>query len=239
MSFFPEVPKSAAWSAPHRFSLALLCLAGCVALYALVGELVQAPVRPWETPVDALIPFTPAAIWVYVTFYPASFTITVLALRESRMLKGALVAFPVVQALACLVFVLVPTASPRPQLEEPLSGSLALVGLLYRIDTPHNAFPSMHVANTTLCALLVITADRSKKLLAGFLLMGTWVAILSLKQHWLVDGVAGTVLGMIGFELWKRCVRLRRTAPARSEHVERGGDALPPSRARERWSGQI
>jgi membrane-associated phospholipid phosphatase len=238
MSFFPEVPKSAPWPAPYRFSLALLCLAACVALYALVGELVQAPVRPWETPVDALIPFTPAAIWVYVTFYPASFAVTVLALRESRMLKAALVAFPFVQALACVVFVLVPTASPRPQLEEPLNGSLALVGLLFKLDTPHNAFPSMHVANTTLCALLVITADRNKKLLAVFLLMGTWFSILSLKQHWFVDGAAGTALAIIGFELWKLCVRFRRSARGPSEHVERRGDALSPARARERWSGQ-
>ena len=212
MSFFPEVPGSAEWPAPYRFSLGLLCTAACQGLYALVGALVQAPIRPWESPVDGLIPFIPAAIWVYVAFYAASFTVTVLALRDSRVMKGALVTFPLVQALACLVFVLVPTAGPRPQLEEPLSGNLALVGLLYKLDTPHNAFPSMHVANTTLCALLVITVDRSKTLLAGFLLMGTWFSILSLKQHWFVDGAAGTALGLIGFELWKWCVRARRSA---------------------------
>jgi len=235
MAFFPEVPGSAEWPAPRRFSIALLCTAACEALYALVGALVRAPVRPWETPVDALIPFIPAAIWVYVTFYAASFAITVLALNESRMLKAALVAFPFMQALACLVFVLVPTASPRPQLGEPVSGSLALVDLLYTVDTPHNAFPSMHVANTTLCALLVITADRNRKLLAGVLLMGTWVSILSLKQHWFVDGMAGTVLAMIGFEVWKRCVRFR-SARRPSEPAERGRDALPSTRAREGWS---
>jgi len=84
MSFFPEVPESAAWPAPYRFSLALLCTAACEALYALVGELVRAPVRPWGTAVDALIPFTPAAIWVYVTFYAASFAVTdALALRNA------------------------------------------------------------------------------------------------------------------------------------------------------------
>ena len=45
----------------------------------------------------------------------------------------------------------------------------------------------------------MVTADRSKALLVGFLLLGTWLSTLALKQHWFVDGAAGTVLGLVGF----------------------------------------
>ncbi|MBR4514234.1 MAG: phosphatase PAP2 family protein [Lachnospiraceae bacterium] len=78
----------------------------------------------------------------------------------------------------------------------------AMVDMLHDADTPTNVFPSIHVYNTIVCLIAVLTAEGLKgkkwtKLGAFVLSVLIILSTLFLKQHSVIDAVAGAVLAAI------------------------------------------
>ena len=129
--------------------------------------------------------------------------------------------------LAALPFFLLwPVAGPRPDAPLDPSWTSGLIRWLYANDPSVNTFPSLHVANSTYCALLVAANDRRWRWVAGAGALAVAVSVLTLKQHWLVDVPAGVLLGTAGFAAWRALIALpapyglparpfERLAPAR------------------------
>ncbi len=171
--------------------------------FALYFHTLRHPVRPVQemplTALDHAITVQPWALvayislWVYVGLAPG----LMLRMRE-------VVIYGLWVAALCLVglsiFYIYPTAVPRPALPVDLALYPAFA-LLQGVDAAGNACPSLHVATALFTALWV------QHLFAGLgvprwlrACNGLWVLLiiystLAIKQHVVLDAVAGAALG--------------------------------------------
>lgn len=155
-----------------------------------------------ELALDRTIPLQPAwmlaygSIWVFA-FLPA------FVVRRPALMRRAIVAMLSVMVVAYLVFLLYPTALPRPESvgEGFLAGSL---GVVYSLDPPQNCFPSLHVAWAFVAALTSYRVHRGVGLAAL-----VWAAIISVstlytKQHYVVDVIGGIAIAHAAYLLFLR-----------------------------------
>jgi membrane-associated phospholipid phosphatase len=178
---------------------------GASAVYYGTGAAVPPLSAPLVTALDAWTPFTAEAIWLYLPGYAACFAMVVAHVREARAWRAALLSFVAVGMVAVPFFLLLPVGAPRGYVDAgTLSGSL--VGLLYAHDPAGNTFPSLHVANSVLCAGILRSTHRRAGIVASVLALGVATSVLLLKQHWAVDVPAGAALGALGVGLWRSLV---------------------------------
>ena len=155
-----------------------------------------------ETSVDRAIPFTPAWVWVYVTYdvvVPIPILLTVWG-------RGALRRIAVIFICASLVeyavFLLYPTTVPRPTLPDLLGPSEQwLRDVVWRLDLPYNAFPSQHISHSYIAAFATWRHRPSWGPYA--VAWATMIALstLFIKQHWFLDIAAGFALAALFFWL--------------------------------------
>ena len=190
----------------RRAAAGALLFSGVMGAYMLVGHgtthATNAP--PWATPLDDAIPFTPHAVWPYLGFYFGTFVITGLHVREARVFRATVVAFACMSALAFPFFLLWPAAYPRPTVDGAQSLSHTAVAILQVQDPPTNTFPSLHVANSVLCAAALRRAGHPAWRGSAWLAACVALSVLLLKQHWVADVLAGGVLGIAGAGLLAR-----------------------------------
>lgn len=165
-----------------------------------------------STPLDALIPLVPATAWFYLPGYAALFVLAVLALERVRDFHAALlvVAGSTLVAVAAFVGLGVPVPHRPPVTDAGLSE--AMVRWLYTVDPAANAFPSLHVTNSVICAGIVRRLWPRMGPLVLALAVGVTLSTLTLRQHWLADVVAGGMLGSLGLAAWER-LRQHRPQP--------------------------
>lgn len=181
-------------------------IAGASAVTVLYGAAGLADLprhAPIALPIDAAIPFQPAAVWLYLPGYWATFLLAVWVLREARAFRAALAAFLMMTVLATPFFLLWPVHGPRPAPPVDETVTAALVRWLYAHDPDVNTFPSLHVANATLAAVLVTGRSRWIGALAWSLALGVFASVLLLKQHWIVDLPGGWALAAVGVAAWR------------------------------------
>ena len=158
-----------------------------------------------ETALDRLIPFNPAGIWLYLSFFLlvpyAYFTVDAARLRWLRRAMQLC-------ALVCgLVFLLWPTTLHYPTPAGVGLGGAAL-RLLLVVDSSQNCLPSLHAALTLLCAWALL--DGRKPLRSWLMLLwavGICFAIIQLRRHTSLDLAAGLAAGIV-------CGRICRRVPA-------------------------
>jgi membrane-associated phospholipid phosphatase len=150
--------------------------------------------------VDRLIAFRPGALplyislWVYVPLAPA-------LMKFPREMKLYTVAVLVLSAVGFGIFILWPTAVPKPEVDAPGAASIAF---LKAVDASGNAFPSLHVAFAVFTAMVFGRLFREMR--SGIFLgalnwlwcLGIIYSTIAIRQHVALDAVAGTVMGAIG-----------------------------------------
>jgi membrane-associated phospholipid phosphatase len=102
-------------------------------------------------------------------------------------------AFLVNALIAVPLFVLWPAAYPRPVVDPALGLSETAVALLQFNDPATNTFPSLHVANSVLCATALRRAGSAVWRGSAVLAACVAVSVLLVKQHWLADVVGGVL----------------------------------------------
>jgi membrane-associated phospholipid phosphatase len=149
--------------------------------------------------IDRMIAFRPGALplyvslWIYVPLAPALFLLT----REMKVYTVAVLAL---SAVGFGIFILWPTAIPRPDVDASMVSSIAY---LKAVDASGNAFPSLHVAFAVFTAILferILQEMRSGLLLRAFnwiWCLGIIYSTIAIRQHVALDAVAGIVLGAI------------------------------------------
>jgi membrane-associated phospholipid phosphatase len=152
-----------------------------------------------RTRLDDAIPFWPWTSWCYLPFYAGVFLIAIAGIKRRSLFKRAVVAVFVVMSIGALGHILIGAEYPRPVLQPPYANiSEWFLASVQRIDPPGNVFPSLHVAHTTMLALILLK-DRPR-LGRVALAMATALALstLTTKQHFLADVISGYALAFFG-----------------------------------------
>lgn len=164
-----------------------------------------------ETWLDRIVPFVPGTVYAYESIWllmPVAPWLMKSREELDRYTRGL-----VLVALAGFaVFFFHPTLAARPKDFEDAN---AVYGLLIRVDSELNAFPSLHAAFAVFhgaCCHAVFSDSRWHAGSRWF--VWVWVAViiastLLTKQHVLLDAVAGAALGLGGYAL---CCGAKKTA---------------------------
>ncbi|MFO1504084.1 MAG: phosphatase PAP2 family protein [Steroidobacteraceae bacterium] len=169
------------------------------------------------TAVDRALSFLPWSGLLYFAAFPFLLG-TFLSLRSFEHASRFLYACLVAQVIAMLVFLLWPTTYPRGDFPLPAdAGGLAaaLVAFCRQADLPLNCLPSLHVSTVTLCLVTQWHCTPGGKRAAPLLLpagLAMIASTLTFKQHYLLDVIAGLVLG---YASWWVCFRWRGLVLAR------------------------
>jgi membrane-associated phospholipid phosphatase len=165
-------------------------------------QLLRHPANPVTvmplTPLDALVPFQPGmlvayfSLWLYVGVAPG-----LQANFRELVVYGLWVGALCLTGLG--LFLLWPTQVP-PGMAGP--SDFPGFALMQGVDAPGNACPSMHVAVAMFTAIRIDDVLRRVRApLAPRLANGLWFAAiawstLAVKQHVLLDALAGALLGI-------------------------------------------
>ena len=188
--------------------LHLLAGWGSVGLVYFSSDLLQGQgVLLPETAIDRAIPYTDAAIWLYLSFFiliPYAYLVADAA--RVRWLARAMA----LSALSCgVVFLLYPTTLAYPPVGEGSAWSTQALLLLQAADSAQNCLPSLHGALTLLCVWAL--CDRRhlvRTALAVMLGLAICYAIIALRRHVSIDLAAGLTVGIAGGMLAKMQVSL-------------------------------
>lgn len=186
-----------------------------IVLYFLagwIGEL-RGPAFSAELPIDDAIPLVP---W-FQPFYLLCYVVTLglfLISRTPAFLNRAYIMFIAANGFAFLFFAAFPVLGPpREAIMPDVSAWHGLLVLNQTLDTQYNAFPSLHVTNPCLVALLSWREHgvSFKSLFFTFIAVLISVATLFVKQHYALDVLAGALLAVAAFLVWR--IRPVRTKP--------------------------
>jgi membrane-associated phospholipid phosphatase len=152
------------------------------------------PPPPWlVTPLDEHVPLVPAAVWLYLSWYP----ICAVGLFAGRTTLRRTYCAYTLAFLACLVgYLVVPVSIVRPTIPDGAGLSLAMLRALYAVDPPVNVFPSFHAA---IAAILwrLRPGSRIASVAVSAWTVGLCISCVLTKQHYVLDVMAGFVVGVL------------------------------------------
>ncbi len=185
----------------QRFGLAFLCgsflLLWCV---TFVGAEWISGLVPWRIQVDLAIeryfPFVPELVWLYLSL-DVVLLLAPFVLRRVEQLATLFLALTLATAVATVVFVLLPV-EPRFLAFDPPTGLLgSAFQLADAINLDRNLLPSLHVAFAVLAALALAPRGRpAVRLALGTWALGVAISTVLLRQHHLLDVLAGAALAV-------------------------------------------
>jgi membrane-associated phospholipid phosphatase len=176
------------------------------------------------TPLDLAIPFVPQMVVFYVfLFYPLSL-LTMVYFGFVKYKKGPALGLSliIINAVAIAVYVVFPVSTywyRQDLLSNPIAGSFWAdqVYSVFQRDTSFNCLPSLHAAVSTISAytwfryaqINPIKITKTVAVVVGVIAIGVVLSTLFVKQHYIVDEIAGVVLALVVGKLvfdrfWKK-----------------------------------
>ena len=151
---------------------------------------------------DDRIPFREEFVIFYVGWYfLILFSLGYFLLYSVDSFRKLQTYFILIQLVAMAVYLLWPNRQElRPQVFPRENLLTAVVGLLYRIDTPTGVCPSVHVAGSVAIASVWLRERRAKpwqKAAIGCFCLMVCLSVSFLKQHSVVDILAAIPLCLI------------------------------------------
>jgi len=150
-------------------------------------------------PLDLSLPFKSKWIWVYIWVIPAA-AAPLFLVKSQSLYRRAIIAYALTIAIACLVFLIYPVNAIGLRVQATLGSahfSDRMVAVLYQVDPSVNAFPSLHLALVTLAAFAAWKASRLMGLILGLSIPAVAIAVLMVKQHFILDALVGIVLAFV------------------------------------------
>ncbi len=150
---------------------------------------------------DDLIPFVPWTVaiydWIYIIIFLPLFTV-----KDFGLMKAVSKAFTFVILISLFVFIFFPVKIERPEIVNPKDFFEWWVWINYKIDKPTALFPSMHVSNAVLSALVTIHWSKKIGIPAILLSLAISISTLTVKQHFIVDVISGIVLSVYSYSIF-------------------------------------
>lgn len=173
--------------------------------YVLTGALAyQGDFMSLAIPIDHRIPFRPEWVFVYLTVYFV-FVLPFFYLEDRKALIAMDISQFVALGISYTMFIYLPVAYDRPSVEVVDFATWTL-SVVQGNDPPWNCFPSTHCIACTISSLALMKYNRK---------VGWWVLISTIficastvftKQHFVLDVVAGVLLGAAIFYLVRKVV---------------------------------
>jgi hypothetical protein len=208
-------------SGPIPLSTRAACSVGLGAFWALGYFLLGAraqTVRAFDPsiPLDALIPFVGWAVWPYLLGI-AGIGLPAVLIRSPALFHQTAIAYAIVIGLSFLCFFLAPTEADSLRIQTAMAGlddyTASAVSMLHAIDPATNLVPSLHVSLATVAACALAREYPAMQAKIAGLLVIVIASVLMLKQHTIVDALAGLTGAAIALTLSVR-VKVFRRKPA-------------------------
>ncbi len=159
-----------------------------------VHEIIQAQAQPrWivDNFLERAIPFLPWTIWIYFSFF--LFVAYTVIRVDSQQFWQFVRTVVLASIIGWSIVLVMPISFVRP---DPALIDSALYRrvftFVYEADPSHITFPSLHVAVTWICCLLLRNRPgRWRRILLG---AGISLSTLFVKQHLISDVIGGVVL---------------------------------------------
>lgn len=188
----------------RRLVIMLVCLIAYCLTFVWLESLEPENLHIIHTAIDDQIPFIPAFIIPYDLWFPLiGFTMAYYAFFQKN--DAEFHSYILMTVLGVVVFIIISLAWPNGlDLRPDVSGEgfwNGAVRMLYASDTPTNVFPSLHVYQS-LAALVPtwrLQRHKHKKLTAFVVVLSFMICISTvfLKQHSIVDAVAGVAFAVV------------------------------------------
>jgi membrane-associated phospholipid phosphatase len=201
------------------------CSAGLGAFWALGYFSLGARAETVRTldpsiPLDALIPFVGWAVWPYLLGI-ACIGLPAVLVRSPALFRETAIAYAIAIGLSFLCFFLAPTEAESLRTQIALADlddyTAAAVSMLHAIDPSTNLVPSLHVSLATVAACALARQYPAMQAKVVGLLVIVIASVLMLKQHTIVDALAGLTVAAIALTLPARFKLFRRSAAAPQE----------------------
>ncbi len=164
-------------------------------------------------PFEKNIPLLPALIFAYVMIY-IFLAVPYLVIEDLDYFKKIVKSFFICVTLHFAIFLIFPVGyNLRPVVNPDQGWAYALVDFYYWLDLPYNSFPSMHISNAFLVAFFM----RHHRPYWGWIMLPlaflVAISVVLVKQHYIVDVVAGYLVG------WSIFWRVFTPLKAKSHYV--------------------
>jgi len=209
-------PRRETWSrTTHAAWLGTLFVVFGALPYSLINQFAgwrATSVLHVQTPLDLALPFLPWMMVFYISFYAYFPIMFWMGSKEHRRHQGERLTLRLIQAswVAFVIFLVFPVeVDLRHQVVYSDDGFAQLFSALHALDTPYNAWPSLHVLQSLLVVLTVqgwLANDGALHPLVQAMLWSAW-ALLALstmlvKQHYMFDAVTALIIGAVLWRMW-------------------------------------
>jgi membrane-associated phospholipid phosphatase len=195
-------PISETYLTPAQRRVLFLTLLAVLSLYLVINRLMswQGDGTTVEIWLDQYVPFWP--IWVVPYVLSILWWGVAVLWAYLKMEDSLYMAFIIGWISACLIgyamFIFYPNYMIRPQVTGT-GWAEWLIRFIYANDRTYNAFPSQHLWDTVIITLIW---NRWKPRLRWPLWGLTLIVAMSTLftgQHWILDVIGGTLLGVVGY----------------------------------------
>lgn len=149
-----------------------------------------------QSALDVRLGFEPRAVWAYLSLF-LLMPLAPMQMGSTQQLRRYALGIVAMGAVANLIFFFWPTAVARGD----AGGEALIYRALVAVDMPLNAFPSLHAAVAVYSALCCeqLPASRAwRAVVWPWVLVIVW-AMLSIKQHVVLDAAGGALLGWASY----------------------------------------
>lgn len=205
---------------PPRGNLGWILLVIAVDVFAYYGTIFLnrgAVYHSVELPLDAMIPFVPAMMLVYVlAFVQWLLCIGMLAWEPRDRCRYYALATVFAELICAACFLIYPTVMENRPVPEGTDLFNRLTAFIFAADNPsRNLFPSLHCAFSWLCLRITLATPRVSKPLrvvnAVFTLL-VFCAVVLVKQHVVLDIPAGLLTAELGLLLARLILKIKKGA---------------------------
>jgi len=154
-----------------------------------------------KLPIDSAIPLLPPLVLFYLFFLWYALATFGYTWYDRKLFSKVILSWVFLMTVSCAIYVAFPTGVIKPPfIPHNILGEWTL--LVQNASSQFNALPSLHASGAVL-ALLTLFHFKKGKIIAPFI-MATLASTVMLKQHFIVDIIAGIALGIFVYILFFR-----------------------------------
>lgn len=162
--------------------------------------------RSIETALDQMIPFVPAFVLPYAYWFLYVFAgLLFLAFVDGKKFYGLLSSIVSGMLVCFVIFYFFPTTVARPEITGNGFFDFGM-RIVYGMDNPYNCFPSIHVLNSMLVCMFLMSYNKS----IGFNIWNVTsnvliiLSTLFVKQHFVLDAVSAIVIAIVMYMIFSK-----------------------------------